>query len=130
MGATWHALAPKCFKANYSSHSFVASSTTTVEIQRTPTKALLMKFKGRTGASDNDAALKKALEMALSEGMEGEIYIDILFIGNQYAKASSLEVIFQVGTNPPRYYKYSKGKIEELAELPTIVIKQGGEQTE
>lgn len=107
----------------------MASSTTTVEIHRN-TKLLLNQLKGRIGAGNNDEALKKALEVALQEGVEGEFFIDVLFIGDGYAKVSPLDVIFQVGTDPPRYYKYSRGIISEMEKLPTVVIKEGGESTE
>ena len=97
--------------------SALMNSTTTIEVR----KMTLEKLKHwRDPVLDRNwsDAIEKAMVQALNP--EADIYVKVITIDGFIADSAEHEIIFQLGTEPPHYYRYFNGKFEELPELPKI----------
>lgn len=91
------------------------SSTTTVQVRK-DTVRLLNGHRNKRESMDD--VVNRMVQMALTK--EGTVFVDIIMIDGLYAKSASHEVVFQLGEDPPHYYRYINGEFEELPELPKI----------
>lgn len=71
----------------------------------------------------NDRGVDDVLNRVLD--MEGEVFIEPIYIDGEFAKTSDHIILFQVGDTPARYYLYSKGVMEETT-LPKFKMEVQG----
>ena len=54
---------------------------------------------------------------------EGDIYVKVITVDGYVADSSAHDIIFQLGNDPPRYYRYLNGKFEPLKSLPKMKVE-------
>lgn len=94
----------------------VITSGTTIEVK----KGTLFKL-GKLRDPVRDKSWSEVIDR-LIDG-QAEIYVDVLTVDGILAKSSAHDIIFQLGDSPPRYYRYRRGKFEEIPKLPEMKVE-------
>lgn len=89
------------------------SSITTIEIRRS-TLDKLKHFRDPVLDRNWSDVIEKVLQN------DADIYVKIITVDGYIADSADHEIIFQLGLETPRYYRYFKGKFEVMESLPKI----------
>ncbi len=93
-----------------------AASTTTVQLRKETLK-LLGKHRDPFGDKSWDDVIAKLVSF------HGEVYVDVIMVDGEFGRSSNHEIIFQIGNDPPQYYRYKAGQFQPLEALPKIKME-------